>query len=415
MSLGGSQFEPAAPLCLGEFLPASTEFTIRLTRRLPDALFAPHMNRTSALLLLTSLVACGGDVEVPFGPPRSVAREKRPLIWGASTRNRLGVRELAAPRDPQRGVSAPTIEAATPAGWEELPAKPARFRNAVWRVAGEPDSDCYLTLGVGGGAAFNVQRWYEQFGRADAPSVGELPEVPFAGARGYLVELQGSMSGKSAWAAMIAFSFEGQQVTSLKFTGPDRVVQSQRGAFLALAGSLRLSSASGGAGSAVTSGAGADVEVDPSQPLPPDHVPVGDAGPAPFEAEAPADWSARAGSRRALHHTFGEQSELYVSELGGDLRQTLDIWRFELELEAMSDAEFEALPRALFLGDDAVLMDISGDWRGMTGQQIADARVLVAARRDGDTITFCKLVGPSVEVSAQRDAFVRFCGTVRRR
>jgi len=62
-----------------------------------------------------------------------------------------------------------------------------------------------------------------------------------------------------------------------------------------------------------------------------------------------------------------------------------------------------------------VLVYSSGDWRGMTGQQIADARVLVAARRDGDTITFCKLVGPSVEVSAQRDAFVRFCGTVRRR
>ena len=371
------------------------------------------MNTTPALLLLTTLVACGGDAEVTFGPPRSVARDKRPLIWGASTRNRLGVRELSAPRDPQPGPSAPRIEAATPAGWEELPAKPARFRNAVWRVAGEPGSDCYLTLGVGGGAAFNVQRWYEQFGRADAPSVDALPEVSFAGARGYLVELQGTMSGKPAWAAMIAFSFEGQQVTSLKFTGPDRVVQSQRGAFLSLAESLRLSEASGGGGAAGTSGV--DVEVDPSQPLPPDHVPVGDAAPAPFEAEAPADWSVKAGSRRALHHTFGEQSELYVSELGGDLRQTLDIWRFELELEAMSDAEFEALPRALFLGDDAVLMDLSGDWRGMTGQQVADARVLVAARRDGDTITFCKLVGPSGEVSPQRDAFVRFCGTVRRR
>ena len=81
----------------------------------------------------------------------------------------------------------------------------------------------------------------------------------------------------------------------------------------------------------------------------------------------------------------------------------------------MTDAEFAALPRALFLGDDAVLMDLTGSWQGMTGGKIEDARVLVAARLDGDTITFCKLVGPREEVAAQRDAFVQFCGSVRRR
>jgi hypothetical protein len=59
-------------------------------------------------------------------------------------------------------------------------------------------------------------------------------------------------------------------------------------------------------------------------------------------------------------------------------------------------------------------MDLTGNWRGMTGAQIEDARVLVAARVDGNTITFCKLVGPKDEVDAQRDAFVRFCGTVRK-
>ena len=50
----------------------------------------------------------------------------------------------------------------------------------------------------------------------------------------------------------------------------------------------------------------------------------------------------------------------------------------------------------------------------MNKVEIPDARLLIAARSDGTTITFCKLVGPKDEVDAQRDAFVQFCGSIRR-
>jgi len=364
------------------------------------------MKTPPAILLLLSVSACGGGGDAEFSPPRVVPSEKRPMLWGAETKDRLGVPSMASAAKPSAGSGAPTGE--TPAGWESLPANPKRFRNAVWRVLGEPDTDCYLTVGVGGGVAFNLKRWYEQqFGKARTPDVETLEEIPFAGQRGRLVELEGAMGQKQGWAALIAFFAEGQQVTSLKFTGPAAIVSAQRAAFLGLARSIRLD------GGKAT---GAAPAIEPGQPLPADHQPISaPATEAAFTADAPEGWTAKQGSRRELHHTFGSGSELYVSQLGGALRQTLDIWRFELQLEAMSDEEFAALPKALFLGDDAVLMDLSGDWRGMTGAQVEDARVLVAARLDGDTITFCKLVGPSAEVGAQRDAFVRFCGSVRRR
>lgn len=377
------------------------------------------MRTTHALSLLVLLAACGGSTEVSFGAPRTVAKEKRPLVWGLSTRDRLGVRDMPSPSGGSQQAPAPSksVEAETPAGWERLPAKPQRFRDAVWQVAGAPDTDCYLTLGVGGGVAFNLQRWYvQQFGKPSAPAVTELPEIDFCGRKGRLVELDGAMGAKQDWAALIAFFHEGQEVTSLKFTGPNAVVTAQRDAFLSLAGSLRLVE-----GRAAEEQAAVPVEthapapVDPSAPLPPNHVPVGKPQQAPFTAQAPAGWTAKQGSRRILHHAVGAGTEVYLSQLGGDLRQTLDIWRFELQLEAMTDAEFAALPRALFLGDDAVLMDLTGSWQGMTGGKIEDARVLVAARLDGDTITFCKLVGPRGEVGAHRDAFVQFCGSVRRR
>ncbi len=364
------------------------------------------MKAAVASLLLLTFAACGGGDEVEFGPPRVVPASKRPTLWGASTKDRLGVPSMAPAAKPAAGAAGGP-RGDTPAGWESLPANPQRFRNAVWRVIGEPDTDCYLTVGVGGGVEFNLKRWYEQqFGKDRTPSVETLAEIPFCGRRGRLVELEGAMGQKQGWAALIAFFFEGQQVTSLKFTGPAAVVTAQRAAFLALARSIRLD---GGAATEAPA-------IEPGQPLPADHQPVSVPAPEPvFTADTPDGWAPKQGSRRMLHHTFGTESELYVSQLGGTLRQTLDIWRFELQLEAMTDAEFAALPKALFLGDDAVLMDLAGDWRGMTGAQIDSARVVVAARQDGDAITFCKLVGPDAEVAAQRDAFVRFCGSVRRR
>jgi len=370
------------------------------------------MKNPVALVLLTMLCGCGGSTEVEFGAPRVVPKDKRPMVWGASTRDRLGVPSMSAPSgggDVHDQAQGGELVANTPAGWEELPAKPERFRNAVWRVAGEPDTDCYLTIGVGGGVAFNLQRWYvDQFARQQVPTLEQLPEIDFCNRKGRLVELEGTMNqSKPGWAALIAFFNQGQQVTSLKFTGPQAVVAAQRDAFLGLAKSIRL----GKGGTARKA-----PPIDPNQPMPPGHAPINQQGPAksPFVATTPAGWVAKKNSRRLLHHTFGRNSELYVSELGGSLRQTLDIWRFELQLNAMTDEEFSGLPKALFLGDDAVLMDLTGNWRGMSGAQIEDARVLVAARVDGNTITFCKLVGPRSEVDAQRDAFVQFCGSVRK-
>ena len=96
------------------------------------------------------------------------------------------------------------------------------------------------------------------------------------------------------------------------------------------------------------------------------------------------------------------------------LKSSLDIWRGEIGLGPMSQAEFDALPKTMFLGDDAVLMDLSGTFRSMTGRTIENARLMVAARVDGSTITFAKLVGTAQDVAANATAFAQFCGSVRK-
>ena len=397
------QFVSANAVWNVQFVLVGVGLTIRTVSPLSNG-----MKILTGCLLLLTFAACGEPSQVTFSAPTTVPKEKRPMVWEAALKERLGIRSMGAAK-PAR-PAATSVRATTPAGWEQLPANPQRFRNAVWRVAGDPQTDCYLTIGVGGGVPFNLQRWYvQQFGKAAAPAVDELPSIDFCGRQGRLVDLAGTMQGKQDWAAFIAFYSEGERVTSLKFTGPQPVLSAQRDAFLSLAASIRLEA--GGAAPTTRSAP----PVQPGQSLPPNHAPVGRPAQAAYTAAAPAGWVAKADSRRLLHYTFGANSEVYISQLGGDLRPMLDIWRGELQFDAMSDADFEGLPGAAFLGEDAVLMDLAGDWRGMTGAQISGARLVVVARLDGDAITFCKMVGPSAEVSAQFDAFVQFCGSVRKR
>tara|TARA_R110002096_G_scaffold138665_3_gene292464 strand:+ start:921 stop:2093 length:1173 start_codon:yes stop_codon:yes gene_type:complete len=388
------------------------------------------MKRTaSSICLLALLCACGADSTAEFGPPTEVPKSKRAINWDASTRDRLGVGDMGAPTagSPATGGSGqqgPTrVVADVPNGWEELPPAPARFRNAVWRIKGEDATDIYLTIGVGGGVPGNLRRWYvQQFGKTVVPAVEALPPVDLADRPGRLVEIEGTFGGKQDWAALIAFYNEGSAVTSLKFTGPKLIVAANKKEFLMLAKSIRFAAQSPNAKAP---------PIRPGQALPEGHAPIGNGGnpaasantppapaPAPFTATTPEGWTKKEG-RRILNHTFGRGSELYISQLGGTLRQSLDIWRAEISvggtrLSPLTDSEYNGLAKTLFLGDDAVLMDLSGKFQGMTGNQIENARLLVAARLDGSTITFCKLVGPKDEIDAQHAAFVQFCGSVRR-
>lgn len=380
----------------------------------------------SSICLLLLLGACSDKETAEFGPPRQVPKEQRPLEWRTATYERMHVPDMGAARNHANGQNpnasnaggaAKNVIANTPAGWEELPADPQNFKNAVWRIKGEPTTSCYLTIAVGGGVAFNLQRWYiNQFGKTEVPAVEALPPIEFANRAGRLVEHEGAFGGKPDWAALIAFYNDGNSVTSLKFTGPKGIVKNNRKQFLSLAKSIRLASRSPNPNAPA---------IRPGQKMPDSHIPVGqgnsgqgngataDQPPSPFTASAPEDWQAKPG-RRILHHTFGSGSEVYVSQLGGTMKQSLDIWRGEMGMDPMTDVQFKALPKTLFLGDDGVLMDLSGKFRGMTGTEIPDARLLVAARVDGSTITFCKLVGPKTDVDSQRDAFVKFCGSIRR-
>src|SRR5690606_6757743 len=157
---------------------------------------------------------------------------------------------------------------------------------------------------------------------------------------------------------------------------------------------------------------------DGHPPLPAD-APHGAAGaPAasgPFAAEVPEGWTPVAGSPRLLHHGFGDGGEVYVSQLGGSMRQMLDIWRGEIAgAGQLTDDQCAAVPKVPMRGGEAHLVDLGGDYRSMGGKQIPGGRLLVAAIASDGGIVFAKLFGKAADVEAQRAAFLRFCASLRR-
>ena len=367
-------------------------------------------------MAMLGIVKVEGDVvtTLKFTASAEVVKQNRAQFLQVAASLRTGGAGAGTPASTGAATSpaGTGFVGALPEGWEALPPQPERMRLALWRIAGDASTECYVTGPTAGGTAGNLARWYGQFGRQDAPAAEALEIVEMLGTTGRLVELYGTFQGKPGLGMLLAFTARGDEVTTLKFTGPESVVKQHKARFLALAKSLRTASAS------------ADPQapaIQRGQPMPGDHPPVPEAvkqapppPSGPFTATVPAGWTAKAGSSKFVHHGFAGDGEVYLGQLGGGLKATLDIWRGELGQGAMSDEEFAALPQVAFLGEDGRLLDLSGDFRSMSGKQIQGARLLVAARSEGNTIVFCKLVGTAAEVGKQADAFRAFCASVRR-
>lgn len=380
-------------------------------------LFAP--------VLLVILGGCSKQ-EPALGAPREVSSAQRPITWGADDKTRLMLPDMSMRGSSGGGgSSAPAYQAPTPAGWTELPPNPSTFRHMLWQVGGSPETECYLTVAVGGGRDANLNRWVSsQFGQAALTheQVEALPVHQLMGKPAKLVELQGTFQGRSGakndYAMLGLISAEGDRVDTLKLTGPAAIVLREKESFLRVAAAIepKQASATGPAAEPQPS-APQQPQSQPQQQMPKDATHAGAVPPAApqqgfneFAASVvPAGWQSQQGTgMRLLRYQAGEKTEAYLGRIGGDLAALLDVWRGEMGLQAMTEAERAALPKVPMLGSEAVLLELQGEWRGMSGE-LKDAAMLVAAQKQGTGVVFAKMVGPATTVAAQKASFLAFC------
>jgi hypothetical protein len=104
----------------------------------------------------------------------------------------------------------------------------------------------------------------------------------------------------------------------------------------------------------------------------------------------------------------------FLEGAGGGLAANVDRWRRQMSLEPAGDDGTESLPKRPWLGVEATLVDLRGDYRGMgSTTQVAQARLLglVAALPSGTA--FLKLTGLAETVAAEEARFLALADSIR--
>lgn len=285
---------------------------------------------------------------------------------------------------------------ALPEGWQEL--DPSSLRNANFRVAGDPNSECYLTLlpGGAGGVVANVNRWRGQLGLEplSEQQIQALPRKILLRGEAVFVDMQGDFRGMGTEAKpdyrMAGLILEAPSATVfLKMVGPSAVVGGEIQSFLDLGASF-----------------------DVKQP----NAPAASANGTQGLFWATPDGWVRGRDRSMRLVTFSPggsaDTECYITVLPGEaggLSANLNRWRSQMGQPALSLDEIGALERREVLGAEGVFIEIDGDFTGMSGGTTQGAGFLGMVCRVGDGTLFVKMTGPASAVGAERDNFFAFC------
>lgn len=328
-----------------------------------------------------------------------------------------------------------------PPGWIELP--PTQLRQANFRPAGSPDAECYMTTGLSGGIVANVNRWRGQFGlvEIDAAAVGALPTQELYGTDATLVELEGVYQGmagpagggaapRSGFALVGLILSMGDQLVSVKMTGPKELLAAERANFDLFVKSVRGVPAGGmpSPGGALSDPHGAEM-LDPhgdphGAAIPPSSshatLPPGGLDAVGIRFTAPAGWTrdvdrpTRLATLKPAGTSSTECSIIAMPGDAGGVAANLARWRGQMGLIALSASEIAALQKVKMLGVEGVVVDWSGSFNDdMTRRSIPQARFCGAIAMLAGRTVFVKLTGPAAEVDDKvRDGFLELCSSL---
>jgi len=109
-------------------------------------------------------------------------------------------------------------------------------------------------------------------------------------------------------------------------------------------------------------------------------------------------------------------TECYVSSMpqsGGGLEANVNRWRQQMGLAPDSAEAIYSLPDVQVLGHVGKLVELSGTYAGMRGdQQREDAKMLAAFVPAGDRAITVKMIGPAEQVNAERENFDLFLSSL---
>jgi hypothetical protein len=354
---------------------------------------------SAAFGLLALVAACGEDSVQTIEDirERPATTDFRPV----PTAERFGFTRGGHQGNPHGAAQAgaPGFEWTTPEGFEEK-RPPGQMREVDFRLRRDPQVECYLSVAQGGIAA-NVLRWRKQMALEpiSPAAVAGLPQEPFLGQGGVLVDLEGTFVGmgqsepRPGYRMLGLLVEEPGRTVTLKMIGPAGVVAEERESFLALARSFKVAAAP-----------------------PPPSSPEGDGA---LAWTAPAEWEQRPDQQMrvvTLAPRGVKGTECYVTILSGPaggVEANLNRWREQMGQPRLGPADLAALRTVQVLGHAATLIEVIGNYTDMQGNKVEKAALLgLVCPLEGALLTV-KMTGPSDVIAQEKDRFLAFCGSLR--
>ncbi len=319
------------------------------------------------------------------------------------------IRAYSAPKDvppPDNAgalvPSTPPVTWTVPAGWKPLPAGQMRFANFLVNEKPEVMLTVVPLPGTATSGALlpNVNRWEKELGlppstEADLPRVVKHLDVSGVGVDVVDLTAPGKQKPDEKQRMLAAIVPRSEQIWFFKMSGPGDVVTAQAGNFDAFVRSIRF----------------------PSHGVAPTSQPSAAGAVKLSKWTTPPGWEqdSQAAPPRVLSFHIGEGPQavqMIVTRFGqGDIGTFLDNvnrWRGQVGLPPVDDVKQANPLEAKVAGSDAFLVDITGP--GEDGQA---RRVVVAIAFQGQDFYFFKLQGSDSAVGAQKDAFLKFLGSVQ--
>lgn len=358
---------------------------------------------------LICVASCGPGSEVTLEASTPIKVEGKMVRVDVSSAERFGFASNTTQHSADDGHDhGADVPGASPFVWElpptwmELPK--AQFREINLQPAGDPELQCYMTIlsGDGGGVAANLNRWRGQLGLepADEASFANLPTTVLFKGIAQVLELEGTFSGMGGeplenYGMIGVILLTPQFTVTVKMTGPKEKAAAERGNFDAFIASL-------------------GVEMQTEGPPPETDPNSGGGGDLTYAM--PEGWSALAPKgMRIINLDATPNTQCYLIMMpgaAGGLLGNLNRWRGEVGYDAFTQADAEALPTVPVLGEDAYLLEVSGDYQGMGGANGEDQTLLGVCLIGEEQSSFIKMVGPRSEVAEQKANFIAFLASL---
>ncbi|QDU67183.1 hypothetical protein [Engelhardtia mirabilis] len=140
-----------------------------------------------------------------------------------------------------------------------------------------------------------------------------------------------------------------------------------------------------------------------------------------YEWDVPASWvevAPRSQFRMVDFQVAGvSTAECYVTKLpggAGGVIGNINRWAStQLGLPPLTEADVALLPRHSLLGREGVLFEADGDFSGVGGASLEQARMMGLVLEDPMFTLFVKMTGPRDLVLAERQAFLDFAASLR--